>query len=253
MGVEVPSKVEQAMARLLSRPSLVGDSLLVRLRSGILGLLGLVAAIGLGLVGIVSQQGLPGLFNSPLPASPAPPLVQNETIALPSLAPDAFPTEVSAPRSRPAAKPTAGDGTTQSPASGLAGSRQVEAPTAQPAPAPPPAPAPAQVPDAGQDQPQGSAPTFVSTPTAAKPAPVSAAVEPDKTSSRRSGKSHGRPARSQGPPPWAENGGEDSDDLDDEGEDNDEHDDEHDDYDEHDDDGDRGDQDRPGKPDRAGG
>jgi len=56
--------------------------MLIRLRSTTIGLLGLVTVVGLGLVAFVSQIGWPGVLSGPLPAAPAPGVVQNDTIAL---------------------------------------------------------------------------------------------------------------------------------------------------------------------------
>jgi hypothetical protein len=60
----------------------MGDGMLVRLRSTMIGILGLVAAVGLGLVGVVSQQGWPDVASGPPPLAPLG-LQQNDSIALP--------------------------------------------------------------------------------------------------------------------------------------------------------------------------
>ncbi|MFI5026235.1 MAG: hypothetical protein ACHQCI_05740, partial [Solirubrobacterales bacterium] len=81
MVVTVVSRLRQATSRALSASNVVGDGMLVRLRSTTLGILGLVAAVGLGLVGVLSQQGWPDVATGPPPQAPQ--LVQNDPIALP--------------------------------------------------------------------------------------------------------------------------------------------------------------------------
>lgn len=85
MDVEVASKLKKAIARSFAPSVLVGDDMLVRLRSTTIGILGLVTAVGLGLVGFVSNQGWPGVFGGPLP-QPPPRLVQNDSISPPPVA-----------------------------------------------------------------------------------------------------------------------------------------------------------------------
>jgi hypothetical protein len=82
MAVVVLSKTRQALSRGLLGSSLAGDGMLVRLRSTTIGLLGLVTFVGLALIAFVSQIGWPGVLSGPLPAAPAPGVVQNDTIAL---------------------------------------------------------------------------------------------------------------------------------------------------------------------------
>jgi len=102
MDVEVPSKLGQAVARAISPSTLVGDGMLVRLRSTTIGILGLVAAVGLGLVGFVSNQGWPGVFGGPLPQAPTR-LVENDSISAPS--PVALRRSVQGARHRPGRGP----------------------------------------------------------------------------------------------------------------------------------------------------
>jgi len=64
--------------------TLLGDGMLVRLRSTTIGILGAVAAMGLGLVAVASQQGWPGVFSGPLPQAPAQ-LVENDPLLAPVL------------------------------------------------------------------------------------------------------------------------------------------------------------------------
>src|SRR5580765_2479301 len=87
MDVEVASKVKKAIARSFAPSVLVGDDMLGRLRSTTIGILGLVAAVGLGLVGFVSNQGWPGVFGGPLPQAPTR-LVENQAISAPSPVPN---------------------------------------------------------------------------------------------------------------------------------------------------------------------
>jgi hypothetical protein len=83
MVVKVASKLRQvALLRAFVSSNIVGDSMLVRLRSTTIGLLGLVAAVGLGLVAFVSLQGWPEVFSGPLP-KPPPALVRNDPIGMP--------------------------------------------------------------------------------------------------------------------------------------------------------------------------
>jgi hypothetical protein len=183
--------------------------MLVRLRAGILGLLGLVAAVGLGLVAFVSQQGWPDAFNSPLPEEPAP-LVRNDAISLPPSL------ERDEPATAPgvSGRPSRGQDRERAPVANLTSdltvSRQVAkatppaVPPGQPddasSPAPPPAPDP--------ESPSAATPA----PPPTRPAPaestsVPVAAESDDVSSggaaKSKRKSYGRPSKAPGPPPWA--------------------------------------------------
>jgi len=82
MVVKVASKLRQATSRVFSPANVMGDGMLVRLRSTMIGILGLVAAVGLGLVGVVSQQGWPDVASGPPPLAPLG-LQQNDSIAMP--------------------------------------------------------------------------------------------------------------------------------------------------------------------------
>jgi len=84
MGVVVYSKLGQAISQALMPKTLLGDGMLVRLRSTTIGILGAVAAMGLGLVAVASQQGWPGVFSGPLPQAPAQ-LVENDPLLAPVL------------------------------------------------------------------------------------------------------------------------------------------------------------------------
>lgn len=225
MIVEVLSRLGQTLSRRLSGSSLFGDGMLVRLRSTTIGLLGLVAAVGLGLIAFISQQGWPGVFSGPLPVSPAPRVVHNDTITLVR--------PVRRVPVRDSNRPPPDGVMTQAPGTGvpapsvdseLAGSDQAGTPTTDPAVHPA-----AAHPGPG---PQGSpspAPTATPAPTAARaPAPEPPAVpvlgEPEDDSPGHSGESpghsgdppghsgesHGNSLHTSGPPAWAGNDGEDS-------------------------------------------
>jgi hypothetical protein len=64
------SRRGQLASRLKTKPSLAGNGLLERMRSTTFALLGITAAMGLGLVALVSQQGWPYLPALPIPAAP---------------------------------------------------------------------------------------------------------------------------------------------------------------------------------------
>jgi hypothetical protein len=100
MVVKVASRLGQAISRTFSASNVVGDGMLVRLRSTSIGILGLVAAVGLGLVGFVSQQGWPEVASGPPPQVPLG-LEQNDPIAMPRSV--AYGTVDSRRRSRPIA------------------------------------------------------------------------------------------------------------------------------------------------------
>jgi hypothetical protein len=67
MVVLVASRIRQALSRSTFYSSVVGDSMLARLRSTTIALLGVVTAVGLGLVAFISQLGFPGVFNGAIP------------------------------------------------------------------------------------------------------------------------------------------------------------------------------------------
>lgn len=70
MVVQMLSWRGQPLSRLKARPSFAGTGLLERMRSTTFALLGITAAMGLGLVAVVSQQGWPLLPAAPLPPLP---------------------------------------------------------------------------------------------------------------------------------------------------------------------------------------
>lgn len=100
MDVKVLSKLRQATRQTFLVSNLVGDSLLVRMRSASIGIIGMVAAVGLGLVIVVAQQGWPEVGTGPLPKAPS--LVQNDPIVAPPV--------VSRPAGRQAQNLSSGQG-----------------------------------------------------------------------------------------------------------------------------------------------
>ncbi len=168
MGVEVLSKLRQALTQHVSGSSLAGDGMLVRIRTTSIALLGIVTAIGLGLVVFISQQGWPEVFSGPIPAAPQSAVVHNDTIEA-SPAGSGVSTAGSQRAGDPSSSSSSRGSSRGGADSGLAGSRQVgdvspaadaapgasqpapspsPAPPAEPAPVPVAAPAPAPVPTA---------------------------------------------------------------------------------------------------------
>lgn len=82
MLVKVFSKVGQALTRSLGGLSLAQGSMLLRLRRASIALLGLVGAVGLGLVLFISQIGWPGVLSGPLPGTPTRVGAVHDAIAL---------------------------------------------------------------------------------------------------------------------------------------------------------------------------
>ena len=72
MDVKVASKVGHALTRSLGGLSLADGSMLLRLRRASIALLGLVGAVGLGLVFFISQIGWPGVLSGPVAGNPDP-------------------------------------------------------------------------------------------------------------------------------------------------------------------------------------
>jgi hypothetical protein len=154
MVVEVASKVGQSVSQSLGGIGLAGGSMLLRLRRTSIALLGLVGAVGLGLIIFISQLGWPTVLSGPLPGTPAKVGIQ-EGVALTQPAsvapgvPAAKGGRVSAATRVRHGKGRAGRSTDGE--SGLAGSRGLNAatgtqpgtgsgqPVSQPAPQPAPA------------------------------------------------------------------------------------------------------------------
>jgi hypothetical protein len=82
MDVTVASKVGHALTRSLGGLSLAEGSMLLRLRRASIALLGLVGAVGLGLVFFISQIGWPGVLSGPLPGTPTRVGTVHDAIAL---------------------------------------------------------------------------------------------------------------------------------------------------------------------------
>lgn len=180
MGVEVRSKLGNSVSRSLSGSSLIGDGMLVRLRSSTLAILGFVAAVGLGMVAVASKQGWPDVRTGALPQAPSAEFAHNDPIAAPAgtfgLPPLFEGIEASAPvRSD---RRTAGSDAV--PASNLTAARQVAAAPSEPTPAAPPA---TLEPVGRESAPTSQAPTPTQTTagvgaaTAGSSSPVTAGVD----------------------------------------------------------------------------
>jgi len=217
MDVAVASKVGHALTRSLGGLSLAEGSMLLRLRRASIALLGLVGAVGLGLVFFISQIGWPGVLSGPLPGNPSRVGTVHDAIALtrsgPAIA-SASPTGVNAGRG--------GDGTAHrgsgSPdGSQLGHSRQLGSGTAvhpghgtgqpgasQPTPEPEPvtpAPAPAATPTVvSTPPPSTSEPVKTSSSSKASEAAVAKAVgDNSKSAATTATKSQGqKSAKDQG-------------------------------------------------------
>jgi hypothetical protein len=82
MDVAVAFKTRHALMRSLGALSLAEGSMLLRLRRASIALLGLVGAVGLGLVFFISQIGWPGVLSGPLPGTPTRVGTVHDAIAL---------------------------------------------------------------------------------------------------------------------------------------------------------------------------
>jgi hypothetical protein len=130
----VLSRARHVLSHSVLGSSLAGDGLLVRLRSTSIGLLGIVTAVGLGLIAFISQLGWPGAFNAPIPGSPREAGTIRDGVALTQPAPQSESTlrpSASAPHSL-AARPTSSRHASSPHGSradsGLGGSHQLGAP-----------------------------------------------------------------------------------------------------------------------------
>jgi len=165
-----------------------GDGLLIRIRSTSIGVLGLVAAVGLGLTAYVSNQGWPEVFSGPLPQQPRSELIHNDPIVGPRLDAAAASPAQRRPEG-PIGSRTARSGAVESPGSRLASSHQVSVP-AEGHPPVGGGSAPAGEPAASQPSPPRGAPTSeapgsppASTPQQAKegsPKPVATGAKGDE-------------------------------------------------------------------------
>jgi len=174
MLVKVLSRFGKELSRRVSQLSLAGDSLPARLRSTTIGLVGLVAAVGLGLVAMISQQDWPDSINAPLPRAPQLGVVRNDPLVLSQALRSSSPQPPRSSRAvttqAPPADPRAAVGGT------LGDAQQVEAATG----------GPASVPEAPESHPepqgQGSPPPSEATgPAAGAGTPASTAEPPPAT------------------------------------------------------------------------
>jgi hypothetical protein len=78
MAVAVTLKRLQSGPHRPALPSLLGDGLPERLRSTSIALLGIIAAVGLGIVGFALQVGFPLVASAPLPEGPVKPDAASE-------------------------------------------------------------------------------------------------------------------------------------------------------------------------------
>ena len=101
MDVKVASKVGHALTRSLGGLSLADGSMLLRLRRASIALLGLVGAVGLGLVFFISQIGWPGVLSGPLPGTPTRVGTVHDAIALTAPGPGDCHREARGRRPRP--------------------------------------------------------------------------------------------------------------------------------------------------------
>jgi hypothetical protein len=165
---------------LRSRPSFAGTGLLERMRSTTFALLGIMAAMALGLVALVSSQGLPVLPGLPVPGLSSEQSRVDDARAVAAPRPAPSPGSASA---APVAQRGASSGEAEaepSDSSGLTGSRQLA--TAQD-----PVPVDPGVPEApGEEAPVAPTPAappaaeapVVSTPSESSPEPPAAAGTP---------------------------------------------------------------------------
>jgi hypothetical protein len=222
MSVEVLPEPRQALRRSARLGmGLAGDGLLVRMRSTVIAMLGVVTAVGLALVAVVSQVGWPSVLSGPLPQAPGPSLVRNATIVAPA-SPSAHRGSTGGARRHLNRAPPPPAAVPPNLASELTAASPVEA-----APSPPRAPRHPSAPDSkdeGSSSPQTPAPSpgvapapspndepdqgAPDPPTGKTPAPpVVATPESPESSPGHSGESHGNGG---GPPPWAGHDGSDA-------------------------------------------
>jgi len=209
MDVKVASKVGHGLTRLLGGLSLAEGSMLLRLRRASIALLGLVGAVGLGLVFFISQIGWPGVISGPLPGTPTRVGTVDDAIALTHSGP-------AIASARPAAATVGqgaggaahrGSGSSGSPRVGHAkqpdrsaavhpGHGTTQPGPSQPAPAPEPvtpAPAPAATPVAASSPPAStSEPVTTSSSSKASEAAVAKAVGDNGKSAATATKSQGQ-------------------------------------------------------------
>ncbi len=198
---QVLSRRGQLLSRLAARPSLAGNGLLERMRSTAFALLGVTAAMGLGLVALIAQQGWPVLPFSPIPGPPVGHVAVHEATAVARSPRGA--SKGAGHRVRARALPAAGPPPVQAPSPGsrLAGAHQVASHQA-----PPPSPGDGQPGggDGSQPTPAGQAapaPAPSAPPATAPPPPDSSPVATAPSPSQgsvASSSSHGRGKTSSG-------------------------------------------------------
>lgn len=204
MDVVVLSRARKRLSRSVFGSRLAGDGLLVRLRSTSIGILGIVTAVGLGLVAFISQLGWPGVLTSPIPGSHSEAGTVHDAIAL--TRPAAGPASATIGGHRGARRvsgrsaSSGGQGDGRRAGSSVGSSRQLEAgggaaptPTTEAQPEPPAEPAPAapQSPAAPTSSPEGQ--PAESPPTTASPGPTTSSTSP-KDGSNQEGGSKGHTA-----------------------------------------------------------
>ena len=175
MIASVLSRARHLLSRSVFGSSLAGDGLLVRLRSTSIGLLGVVTAVGLGLIAFISQLGWPGVFNAPIPGSPHEAGAVHGAVALTRPAPrveSALPAHgIPAPAGSGTAISPGGPGGVSGPGSdsGVGGSRDLGVSAA------------AHTPSRTGQSPPAPAPEPVGEPVATVPVPPPAASPPSAT------------------------------------------------------------------------
>jgi hypothetical protein len=200
MDVKVASKIGHALTRSLGGLSLADGSMLLRLRRASIALLGLVGAVGLGLVFFISQIGWPGVFSGPLPGGPTRAGTVHDAVALTRSGPAIATARTAAAGVGHGVGSTARRGSGRSGGSQLGHSRQLGAagvrpghgigqpglsqPESEPAPAPAtPSPAPSATPTVASAPPATtSEPVKTSASTKASEAAVAKAVSDNSKS-----------------------------------------------------------------------
>jgi hypothetical protein len=219
MAILVISKLGQAIPRLVPSSHVAGDSMLERLRSTSFALCGAATAVGLGLVALAANQGLPGLLESAIPAVPREGVHAARVVARPAGPSGVTQLRRGVRRTRASSGP-ARDGST-APRHQLSIHRQLTASTAvhqspgstppgghggagAGAPPGPPAGAPAgQQPAAAAPQPvPGPAPVTTPAPTPAEP-PAAEESHPGHGKAKGHEK-HAVPVAEESPPPVKE-------------------------------------------------
>jgi hypothetical protein len=193
MVAQMLSRRGQWLSKLVARPSFAGTSLLERMRSTTFALLGVTAAMGLGLVAVISQQGWPLLPAAPLPGLSVEQAKVHDAVAIRPDGGSSAPGSLVAAQGRRAATDQRADAAT--PGSDLSGSRQL-ATAPSPVPADPATGSPAEQPVPTEPAPVTPVPAPVpppapvtgppASPTAPAPPPITASTDQSR------GKSHGK-------------------------------------------------------------